>query len=620
MRRPRRPRRRYRGSGGSGPPRTRAAAAHALADGASGGPGVPQARLAALAVVWVVAFALLAVRMVDLQVVRAGALGRLAVRQQLESLTLPGRRGLIVDRAGRPLAINVEVDSVYAVPKAIDDPGGFAHAVAPVLGLTPEEVRVRLGRGGPYFAWLARRRPAGVADRLRALNLSDVVGIVPESRRAYPAGTLAANLLGFTGTDDEGLAGLELQYDRLLRGTGGVEVADRDAIGRELVQTQRIVTPPRDGATLVLTIDEVIQHIAERELARAVEQTHARAGLAIVMDPETGALLALAAAPSFDPNRYQAAPPALWKSPAVADVYEPGSTFKLVLAAAALESHAVTLDDRWTDPGKIRINGVTIHDAEPTEHFESLGLADIIKYSSNVGAAQVATRLGKDRMYAYIRQFGFGRPTGIDLPGEAAGLVRPVAQWFGPTLQNIAFGQGISVTPIQLLVAASSFGTDGFAVRPHVVAVVRDASGRTIATPGDGARRRVVDAGVAAQVLAMMRDVVRAGTGVKAQMEGYTVAGKTGTAQRPGPSGGYEPGAYVASFVGLVPVPSPRLAILVVVDRPRGIYFGGDVAAPVFHEIARQALWYLRVPPEEAPEAAMTPPAGAGPAEVSPKR
>ncbi|MHB8732904.1 MAG: peptidoglycan D,D-transpeptidase FtsI family protein [bacterium] len=545
--------------------------------------------------------------MADLQIVRAGALARLAVRQQLESLRLPGRRGQILDQAGRPLAINVEVDSVYAVPKAIDDPDAFARAVGPALGLTPDEVRARLRRGGAYFAWLARRQPAQVADRLRALDLGETVGIVPESRRAYPAGPLAANLLGFAGIDDTGLAGLELQYDRVLRGTGGIEVADRDAIGRELVQTQRIVTAPRDGASLVLTIDEVIQHIAEREVARAVEQTQARAGLAIVMDPETGALLALAASPSFDPNQYQKAPPRLWKSPAVADVYEPGSTFKLILAAAALESHAVTLEDRWTDPGRIRINGATIHDAEPNEHFASLGLSDIIKYSSNVGAAQVATRLGKDAMFEYIRRFGFGRPTGIDLPGEVAGLVRPVAQWYGPSLQNIAFGQGISVTPIQLLVASSSLATGGLAVRPHVVAVIRDAAGRTISTPGDAARHRVIDAGVAAQVLAMMREVVRAGTGVKAQVDGYTVAGKTGTAQRPGPSGGYEPGAYVASFVGVVPVPSPRLAILVVVDEPRGVYFGGDVAAPVFREIARQALWYLRVPPDETPQAASLP-------------
>jgi len=576
---------------------------------APGEPDVARWRLATLSVVWIVAFGLLLARMVDLQVVRAGALTRLAVRQQLESLRLPGRRGQIVDRAGRPLAINVEVDSVYAVPKAIEDPDAFARAVGPVLGLSPDEVRARLRRGGTYFAWLARRQPAEVADRLRALNLGDTVGVLPEARRAYPAGPLAASVLGFTGTDDAGLAGLELAYDAALRGAGGVEVANRDAIGRELMQTQRIVTAPHTGATLVLTIDEVIQHIAERELALAVGRTQAHAGLAIVMDPETGALFALAASPSFDPNRYSEAPPRLWKSPAVADVYEPGSTFKLILAAAALDSHAVTPEDRWTDPGKIRINGVTIHDAEPTEHFDSLGLSDIIKYSSNVGAAQVATRLGKHAMYAYVRQFGFGRPTGIDLPGEVGGLVRPVAQWFGPTLQNVAFGQGISVTPIQLLVAVSSFATDGLAVRPHVVAVVRDAAGRAIATPGDTARHRVISAGVAAQVLAMMREVVRSGTGVKAQLDGYTVAGKTGTAQRPGPSGGYEPGAYVASFVGVVPAPAPRLAILVVVDRPRGVYFGGDVAAPVFHEIARQALWYLRVPPEDVPQAASLPPA-----------
>jgi cell division protein FtsI/penicillin-binding protein 2 len=373
------------------------------------------------------------------------------------------------------------------------------------------------------------------------------------------------------------------------------------------MQTQRIVTPPRDGATLVLTLDEMIQHIAEREIASAAERARARAGLAVVMDPQTGGILAVAAWPSFDPNRYEDAPPQRWKSPAVADVYEPGSTFKLILAAAALDSRAVTLDDRWSDPGKIRINGVTIHDAEPAEHFESLNLADIITFSSNVGAAQVATRLGKETFDAYIRQFGFGRPTGIDLPGEAAGLVRPIAEWRGPALQNIGFGQGISVTPIQLLVAVSALATDGLAARPHVVAVVRDADGRIVAAPGDAPRHRVIDAGVAAQVLAMMQRVVREGTGVKAQVDGYVVAGKTGTAQRPGPGGRYEPGAYVASFVGVVPVPSPRLAILVVIDTPRSAYFGGDVAAPVFREIARQALWYLRVPPDDTVQAASAP-------------
>jgi len=574
--------------------------------------GVARWRVTVLCAVWIVSFVLLLARMVDLQVVRSGALARQAVRQQIESVQLPGRRGLIVDRMGRPLAVNVEVDSVFAVPRAIENSAEFARRVGPVLSLSSGEVLGRLRRGGPYFAWLARRQPMTAARGIRSLGLGDAIGILPESRRNYPAAGLAASVVGFTGLDDAGLAGLELQYDRLLRGTGGMGLADRDAIGRELVQTQRIVTPPRDGDTLVLSLDEVIQHIAERELGQALERSQARGGVVIVMDPHTGEILAMAALPSFDPNRYQSASPALWKSRAIADVYEPGSTFKLVLAAAALSSHAVTLEDRWSDPGQIRINGFTIHDAEPSEHFDSLGLADIVKYSSNVGAAQVATRVGKPVFAAYIRQLGFGRPTGIDLPGEAAGIIRPVSQWLGPSLQNIAFGQGISVTPMQLLVAASALATHGLAVHPHVVDVIRDPAGRVVATPGDHPAR-VIEPEVADQVYAMMREVVRSGTGIKAQLAGYVVAGKTGTAQRPGPSGGYEPGAYVASFVGVVPADAPRLAILVIVDGPHGAYFGGDVAAPVFREIARQALWYLRVPPAEPETVAQLAPAGDAP-------
>lgn len=572
---------------------------------------VARSRVVLLLMLWIAVFALLLARMVDLQVVHAAALARLAIRQQIESIQLPGHRGLILDRMGRPLAVNVEADSVYAVPRAIADPQAFARRVAPLLGLTPAEVLARLARGGPYFAWLARRLPVPVARQIRALDLGDEIGVLPESRRDYPAGDLAAAVVGFTGLDNVGLAGLELEYDRVLRGTGGMELADRDAIGRELVQTQRVVRPPRDGDTLVLTIDEDVQHITERELGRAVEDTRARGGVAIVMDPRTGAILAMASYPSFDPNRYQRVPAALWKNRAVADVYEPGSTFKLVLAAAALDAHAVTPADRFVDPGKIRINGATIHDAEPTERFASLSLSDIVKYSSNVGAAQVATRLGKRAFAAYIHRFGFGRPTGIDLPGEASGIVRPVAQWLGPSLQNIGFGQGISVTPIQLLVAASALATHGLAVHPHVVEAVRDPAGHAVAGRGDAPPTRVIAPSVADQVFAMMREVVQGGTGVKAQIPGYAVAGKTGTAQRPSASGGYEPGAYVASFVGIVPADSPRLAILVIVDSPRGAYFGGDVAAPVFREIARQVLWYLRVPPTQPVPLA---PAAEGPA------
>ena len=557
-------------------------------------------RIAAVFVAWIAAFALLGARLVELQVIHAGTLQRLASRQHLGTLRLPGRRGLILDRRGSRLAVNVEADSVYAVPRIIPDPTAFAREVAPRLQLSVGEVEARLRRGGSHFAWLARRQPPQTADAIRALHLGDQVGTLPESRRTYPAGTLAASVIGFTGTDGVGLAGLEAEYEGVLHGVEGNGTARRDAIGRELVQTERILAAPRDGDTLVLALDEIVQHIAERELGRAVAAAGAEGGVAIVMDPQSGAILALATLPTFDPNQYQAVPATRWKNPAVADLYEPGSTFKLILAATALSSHAVGPSETFPDPGKIRINGATIYDAE-AQPRRNLTLAEIVKYSSNVGAAQVATRVGKDRFLEYIRQFGFGRPTGIDLPGEAAGIVRPAGEWYGPTLVTVGFGQGISVTPIQLLVAASAMATHGLAVRPHLVEAIRDPAGHAVATPGDRPPQRVIEPEVADRVLSMMLAVVEGGTGARARVDGYPVAGKTGTAQRPGPSG-YEPGAYVASFVGVVPVPGPRLAILVVVDRPRGVYLGGEVAAPAFREIARQVLWYLRIPPVGSPE------------------
>jgi cell division protein FtsI/penicillin-binding protein 2 len=573
--------------------------------------GVSRARLIVLCLAWILAFGLLLARMVDLQVVRGARLQRLALLQQTESVRFPSHRGLIVDRMGRPLAENIEAQSVYAVPQAILDPATFARRIGPVLGLAPPDVRARLRRGGSQFAWLARRLPARALQALREMEFGEAIGIVPESRRAYPAGSLAASVIGFSGIDGVGLAGLELQYDALLRGVGGVGTADRDGIGRELIHTERIVTRPRDGDTLVLTLDEVIQHIAERELGRALDQTRARGGVAIVMDPWTGDLLALASLPSFDPNHYETAPPALWKNSAVAEVYEPGSTFKVILAAAALSSRVVTQKETFPDAGRIRINGFVIHDAEPVGHTPALTLSEIVIHSSNVGASQVATRLGRTAFDAYIHQFGFGQPTGVDLPGEVEGIVRPASRWQGPSLQTIAFGQGISVTPIQLLVAVSALATHGVAVRPHVAGVVRDPDGHAVATPGDLPPHRVIEADVADRVLAMMRGVVQEGTGTRAQIDGYTVAGKTGTAQRPSPSGGYDPHAYVASFVGVVPATTPRLAILVVVDGPHGAYFGGDVAAPVFREIARQALWYLHVPPTQVPPADTSSPSSA---------
>lgn len=547
---------------------------------------------------------MLLARLVQLQVVRADRLGALAQRQQLATIVLEPHRGRLLDRQGRPLAVNVESTSIYAVPSLIADRAAFAARVAPALGRSPDEVLRRL-EGGRYFAWLARKVPPRTIAQVKALGLGDQVGFRVEDRRAYPNGTLAAHVLGFVGIDNQGLAGVELAYDRTLRGKAGEAVAAHDGLGRILIESQRTVEAPQDGVDLLLTIDQVVQHIAERELDAAIKRTQARQGSVIVMDPRTGEILALALRPVFDPNRGPEARPELWLNRAVAEVYEPGSTFKVFTAAAALDSDLVSASDIFICEGFLRVGNHTIRDAQGRRHGRET-LSDIIKNSCNVGAAQVATRLGKATFYRYIRAFGFGSPSRVDLPGEIAGLVPPPAAWLGPGLQTIAFGQGVSVTPLQLVTAATALVNDGVMVRPHVVRGVRDRQGRTTEVIDREVERRAIGPETARMVLQMMITAVREGSGRQARIEGYEVAGKTGTAQKPSPAGGYDPGRYVASFLGLVPAEDSRLAILVILDEPRGAYFGGEVAAPVFREVAAQVLWYLRIPPQsqftDAPE------------------
>jgi cell division protein FtsI/penicillin-binding protein 2 len=545
-----------------------------------------------------VAMLALAARLITLHVLEADRLEQLAARQQQETVVLTPVRGRLLDRAGRPLAVTVEAPSVYAVPSRIADPQAFARAVAPVLGLPVGDVVARLDRR-KHFVWLARKVSQPVAERLQALRLGPQLGLRTEYRRVYPNGSLAAHVVGFAGIDTQGLAGAELGFDQLLRGVEGRATVERDAMGRPLIETQRIVHPPRDGADVVLTIDQVVQHIAERELELAVAQTRARAGIVLVMDPGTGELLAVAATPGFDPNRFDAVPPARWSNPAIAAVMEPGSTFKVILAAAALEHGAVRLQDVFTSDGTYRVAGHVIREAHG-HVYRRQTLTDIIANSSNVGAAMVATRLGRERFYATIRRFGFGTATGVDLPGEAVGLVPPPDRWLGPGLQTIAFGQGISVTPLQLLAAGAALANDGAWVRPHVLRQVRDAAGRTVHAPAPDPARSVTSPQVARQVLAMMEEVVERGTGTLARLDGYRVAGKTGTAQKPAPGGGYRADAYVASFLGVVRTDRPVLAVFVVLDEPRGQYYGGVVAAPVFRAVAAQTLWHLRVAPAPA--------------------
>jgi cell division protein FtsI/penicillin-binding protein 2 len=545
------------------------------------------------------ALAGLAARLAQVQVVMADRLREMALRQQIATLSIPPHRGRILDRNGRPLAINVEVASIYAVPALIEDPRVFAAAVAPAVGESPAEVQRRLAGSGKYFAWVARKVKPEVVARVKALGLGDQIGFLTEDRRAYPNGSLAAHALGFVGIDNQGLGGIELAYDETLRGRAGSAVAERDGVGRLLMETRRIVEAPQNGSDLVLTIDQVIQHIAERELDKALGQTRAKRGLVLVLDPKSGEVLALASRPLFDPNAGNAARPEQWLNRVLAVTYEPGSTFKVFLTAAALDAGAVTPEERFLCNGSLRVGSHIIRDAHGPHGWQSV--SDMVKNSCNVAAAQVATRLGKEALYRYIRAFGFGSATGIDLPGEVQGLVPPTVEWRGPGLQTIGFGQGIGTTALQILAASTAFANDGRLVRPRVVRAVRDPDGRVVKAMGTERLEQVVTPATARAVLRMMTRVVEGGTGTQAAIDGYPVAGKTGTAQKPSPSGGYDPHRFVASFLGIAPVNAPRLAVLVVLDEPEGAYYGGAVAAPVFREIASQALWYLRVPPAKAP-------------------
>lgn len=565
----------------------------------SGAPQVlalPRWRLKWLAACWLVALATVAGRVAYLQTPKFDPLRELGRRQQVETVTLPGSRGKIYDRAGRELASNVVRDSVYAVPRAIRDPEAFARKVGPVLGLPPSAVVERVRRGG-YFVWLARQVSPEVAGRLRRLGLDQELGFEPEEKRVYPSGRLAGPVLGFTGVDNQGLAGLELRYEEALRGRPGRAVRVRDALGREILEGRQVLLQPRRGQDLVLALDSVVQHVAERELVRTVEQYRARGGAVVVMDVHTGEVLALASFPGFDPNSVPDGTDA-WHNRAL-EPYEPGSTLKVAVLAAALEEGVVDAGWQATCPGFLRIpGGYTVREAHGEAHGR-VGIADVVRLSCNVAAARVGAELGPQRLHRSLRRFGFGQPTGVDLPGESTGILRDPAQWSGSDPYVVAIGQGVAITPLQLVRFVAAVANGGWLVTPRVAVALRDPEGGLRRVAADE-RVRVLSGRVASVLLQAMERTVTDGTGTAAAVQGYRVAGKTGTAQKPSPRGGYQPGRYVASFVGVVPADRPHLAIAVVVDEPQGAYYGGVVAAPAFSRIASQALWVLGVPPSES--------------------
>lgn len=553
-------------------------------------------RLGLSALFFLLLFLAVGLRAFQLQVLQGERLRRLGERQHLQEWIVQPKRGTILDRAGEPLALSVEAQSVYVRPSRLEEPDALARSLARILSLDVRHLEQRLKTAKP-FVWLKRQITPAEAEAIKALDVAGV-GMYEEPRRYYPQGRLAGQVLGFVGRDSQGLEGLELRYENYLRGESSSSVVERDALGRRvLVQgVQEIQIPP--GANLYLTLDTSIQHLAERELEAAVEKNRAKAGIAVVVEPFSGEILALAHFPFFNPNGFVGQSSDTWRNRAVTDGFEPGSTFKAILAAAALEEGVIGKDDLvFCEFGKYSYAGKVIHD---THEYGWLPFDKVLQYSSNIGATKVAEKLKKERFHRYIQGFGFGQPTGIDLPGEVPGLVRPVDNWAPIDLATHSFGQGIATTPLQLAMAYAAIANGGFLMRPYIVRRVVGADGRALLSNQPHVVRRVVSEKVARLLTSMLKGVVsEGGTGVTAGVDGFEVAGKTGTAQKPDlVHGGYAAKKRVASFIGFVPAHDPRLVLLVLVDEPQVNVYGGVVAAPVFRHIASGALRHLGVVPE----------------------
>jgi cell division protein FtsI (penicillin-binding protein 3) len=549
-------------------------------------------------------FPFIFLRIVQLQLVKKDELSRLASKQHQSIITFIPKRGTIYDFKGNNLAVSIDVDSVYARSPEVKNPSQTAKKLANILDLNKGALIKKL-KTKKGFVWVKRKVTPKQTTRIKASGLKGI-HFVKESRRFYPHSHLAAHLVGFVGIDSKGLEGIEAKYDGILSGNATRLILGRDAFGREIITEIPIPGKSPENYNLYLTIDTNIQYIVEKELKRAVEGQGAKKGMSVVMDPGTGKILAMANYPSFNPNRFWDTSPKTWRNRVVTDVFEPGSVFKVFLTSTALEEKVAKRHDIFfCENGAYVLSGKTIRDVKK---YGWLSLEHIIKYSSNIGAAKIAERVGREKFYQYIRGFGFGHKTGIDLPGEAMGIIRPPKTWSKVALGNIAFGQGIAVTSIQLITAVSAIANGGKLLKPHVVDRIIDSKGKMISQSHPVIIRRVLSEEVARIMTSILTGVVReGGTGGRAALSYYEAAGKTGTAQKVDSLvGGYYEDRFISSFVGYVPSNQPRLVILVVIDEPQGIPYGGRIAGPVFKNIAERSLQYLNIPSTKRPILAKT--------------
>lgn len=528
-----------------------------------------------------------------LQILQHEELVKKADRQHQHRVDLTPARGSILDRNGTPLAESIHMDSCYAEPKRIKDVDGTAAVLAPILGVPKQELVAKLSIN-KSFTWVVRWLPPDTATRIKNMKLPGI-GFVPESKRFYPNFETAAHVVGFTGRDPNGLEGIELKYDTTILGNTGYMITERDALGRNIAIKNTVIKDSSPGKNIVLTLDKTIQFITEKELAKAVTESNAKGGMALVMESDTGRVLAMANYPTFNPNSYSRYSLAQLRNHVVTDSFEPGSTFKVFTIAAALDAGVIKANDVYNcENGNYRIANRVIHDDHP---HSRLTVSEIIKYSSNIGSAKIGFKMGEERMSGYLRNFGFGGRTGIDLPGEAPGYLK--RNWYGIDLATISFGQGVSLSTIQLASALSAVANGGTLMKPYLVERILDDSGKEVQRFEPQVVRRVISSETAQKVSKMMETVTaEGGTGTKAALDGFRVAGKTGTAQKVDPvTRAYSPSKRIGSFVGFVPADKPKLTIVVIIDEPQGVKYGGVVAAPAFREIAQNTLAYLKITP-----------------------
>jgi cell division protein FtsI/penicillin-binding protein 2 len=558
----------------------------------------PRARTVAVAAFILAAWVGVGLRLFEIQVVSADEYADRGVEQRLVSEVMAADRGTIFDRDGHELAVSISAVTVYANPQQVADAAATASLVGPLAGVDPAALQERLS-GDSAFAYVARQLERADADRIAALELPGLY-FTEEPARIYPSGSLGAHVLGFVRTDDnEGLEGVEYAFNDLLRGRPGELLVERAASGGVIIPLgEYAVVPPQRGGDLVLTIDREIQFQAESSLARAVEAWGALGGSVVVLDPVAGEILAMANLPTFDPNEFGTAEPDSFRNRAVVDVYEPGSTHKLVTVAAALNEGVVRPADSFEVPPELVIDDKTYGEVGGRDSVATLTVSDIVTHSSNVGTILIQQKLGNEALHRYMEAFGLGQPSGVGFPGEAAGRVYPLVEWCPNVCgASTAIGYRVSVTALQMASVFGAIANDGVWVQPRLIKELVDANGEV--TMSSAGSRRVVSAETAAAMRVMLAGVVEEGTGTAAAIEGYRVGGKTGTTEKFNEAEGRYTDAVVASFVGFAPVDNPRVVIAVTIDSPAGGEFGGEVAAPVVGEIALSTLHQLGVPPDE---------------------